>query len=91
MKVADEYRNFHVDVSQFGVAAYQVNVDSGIAVIQECAHATNDSQVVLSFESSPIPLPDYISKAAGCKLTSLDMLTKLPTTVEMRHTATISK
>ena len=78
MKVADEYRNFHVDVSEFGVNAYRVKIDSGIAVVQECVHVTNDLHVVLSFESSPIPLPDYISTAAGCKLTSLDMLTNLP-------------
>ena len=78
MKVADEYRNFHVDISEFGVTAYRVKIDSGIAVVQECVHVTNDLHVVLSFESSPIPLPDYISTAAGCRLTSLDMLTNLP-------------
>ena len=78
MKVADEYRNFHIDVSDIGVTAYRVKIDSGIAVVQECVHATNDSHVILSFESSPIPLPDYISTAAGCKLTSLDMITNLP-------------
>ena len=78
MKVADEYGNFHVNVSEFGVTAYRVKVDSGIAVIQECVHVTNDLHVILSFESSPIPLLDYISTAAGCKLTSLDMLTNLP-------------
>ena len=61
MKVADEYRNFHVDVSEFGVTAYRVKVDSGIAVIQECVHVTNDLHIILSFESSPIPFPDYIS------------------------------
>ena len=69
---------FHVDVSEFGVTAYRVKIDSGIAVVQVCVHVTNDLHVVLSFESSPIPLPDYISTAAGCKLTSLDMLTNLP-------------
>ena len=47
-------------------------------MVQECVHVTNDLHVVLSFESSPIPLPDYITTAAGCKLTSLDMLTNLP-------------
>ena len=50
MKVADEYRNFHVDVSEFGVTAYRVKIDSGIAVVQECVHVTNDLHVVLSFE-----------------------------------------
>ena len=78
MKVADEYRNFHVDVSEFGITAYRVKIDSGIAVVQECVHVTNDLHVILSFESSSIPLPDYISTAAGCKLNSLDMLTNLP-------------
>ena len=91
MKVADEYRNFHVDVSEFGVTAYRVKIDAGITVIQDCVHVTSDLHVILSFESSPIPLPDYISTSAGCKLTSLDMPTNLSNTVEMRHTTTISK
>ena len=78
MKVSDEYRNFHVDISEFGVTVYRVKIDSGIAVVQECVHITNDLHVVLNFESSLIPLPDYISTAAGCKLTSLYMLTNLP-------------
>ena len=49
MKVADECRNFHVDVSEFGVTAYRVKIDSGIAVVQECVHVTNDLHVILSF------------------------------------------
>ena len=36
LKVADEYRNFHVDVSEFGVTAYRVKIDSRIAIVQEC-------------------------------------------------------
>ena len=59
MKVADDYRNFHIDVSDIGVTAYRVKIYSRITVVQECV--TNDSHVILSFESSPIPLPDYIS------------------------------
>ena len=47
MEVADEYRNFHVDVSEFGVTAYRVKIDSGIAVVQECVHVTNDANVSL--------------------------------------------
>ena len=37
-----------------------------------------DLHVKLSYEGSPVPLPEYISSSKGSKITSLDMLTNLP-------------
>ena len=34
--------------------------------------------IKLSFESSPVPLPEFITNSANCKITSLDMLINLP-------------
>lgn len=54
-----------------------MEIDSGIAQVRECIHITSDLHVKLSYQSSPIPLPDYIAKSAASKITSLDMLTNL--------------
>ena len=46
--------------------------------MKECIHITSKLHVKLIFQSSSIPLPDYITKSANSKITSLDMLTNLP-------------
>ena len=73
-----EYRDLHTDISDDSITAYRVVICSGIATIQECIHIDNNLHVKLSFEGCPIPLPGYIDRAKGSRLTSLDMLTNLP-------------
>ena len=65
-------------MTDFGLTAYRIQIDSGIAKVKECIYIDNELHVKLSFEGLPIPLPEYITNSARCKLTSLDMLTNLP-------------
>ena len=53
-------------------------ISSGIATVKECIHIDGNLNVKLSYEGSPLPLPNYIDQAEGSRLTSLDMLTNLP-------------
>ena len=73
-----EYRDLHTDISDDSITAYRVVICSGIATIQECIHIDSNLHVKLSYEGCPIPLPRYIDRAKGSRLTSLDMLTNLP-------------
>ena len=78
INTAREYQNFTHCITESGVTAYRVEINSGIAQVKECIHITSDLHVKLSFQSCPIPLPDYIAKSVNSKITSLDMLTNLP-------------
>ena len=78
INTAREYQNFTHCITESGVTTYRVEINSGIAQVKECIHITSDLHVKLSFQSSSIPLPDYIAKSANSKITSLDMLTNLP-------------
>ena len=78
ISTAREYQNFTHCITESGVTTYRVEIDSGIAQMRECIHITSDLHVKLSFQSSPIPLPDFIAKSVTSKITSLDMLTNLP-------------
>ena len=78
IKISKEYNNFQIDVSDNSVTTYRVVISSGIATVKECIHIDGKLNVKLSYEGSPIPLPSYIDRAEGSRLTSLDMLTNLP-------------
>ena len=78
LKIAKEYSEFQIDVSDNSVTSYRVVIYSGIATVKEYIHIDSSFHIKLSYEGCPIPLPDYISCTEGYKLTSLDMLTNLP-------------
>ena len=60
------------------VVQHIVVISSVVATVKECVHVDSNLHVKLSYEGCPIPLPGYIDRAKGSKLTSLDMLTNLP-------------
>ena len=53
-------------------------INSWVATVKECVHDDSNLHVKLIYEGCPIPLPGYIDRAEGSKLSSLDMLTDLP-------------
>ena len=52
-------------------------ISSRITTVNECIHVDHNFHVKLSYVYQ-IPLPEYIDRAEGSKLTSLDLLTNLP-------------
>ena len=78
IKQSEEYRDFQVYTSADSITSYRVVICSGIAIVKECIHIDSNLTVKLSYEGCNIPLPSYIARAEGSKLTSLDMLTNLP-------------
>ena len=78
IKTSKEYNDYQIDVSNNSVTTYRIVISSGIATVKECIHIDGDLNVKLSYEGSPLPLPNYIDRAEGSRLTSLDMLTNLP-------------
>ena len=78
LKKSPEYQNFTLHLTEDSVTAYHLVIDAGIARIRECVSIDKTFHVRLIFECSPIPLPEYIDRAAGSKLTSLFLLENLP-------------
>ena len=60
IKTVNEYRNFTHCISECSITTYRVEISSGIAQVKESIHITSDLHVKLSFESSPVPLPDLL-------------------------------
>ena len=78
IKHSEEYKDFHFDVSNNNITTYRIVICSGIATVKECIHIDDNLNFKLSYEGCHIPLPNYIDRAEGSRLTSLDMLTNLP-------------
>ena len=78
IKISKEYNDYQIDVSNNSVTTYRIVISSGIATVKECIHIDGNLNVKLSYEGSPLPLSNYIDRAEGSRLTSLDMLTNLP-------------
>ena len=49
-----------------------------MASVKECITIYTDYHLKLSYDGSPIPLPNYIQETTGHKLTHLDVLENLP-------------
>ena len=78
IKQSKEYSDLQLEICNDCITAYRVVISSGVATVKECVHVDSNLHVKLSYEGCPIPLPGYIDRAEGSKLTSLDMLTDLP-------------
>ena len=78
IKQSKEYSDLQLEISNDCITAYRVVISSGVATVKECVHVDSNLHVKLSYEGCPIPLPGYIDRAEGSKLTSLDILTNLP-------------
>ena len=74
---AEEYKGFTFVITEVGITAYCLNINSGLATVKECIHIDCDLHVQLSYEGVSLPIPGYICKQSG-KLHSLDLLTNLP-------------
>ena len=78
IKHSEEYKDFQFDVSNNNITTYRIVICSGIATVKECIHIDDNINVKLSYEGCHIPLPNYIDRAEGSRLTSLNMLSNLP-------------
>ena len=78
LKKSPEYQDFTFHSTEDSITAYHLVIDAGIARIKECISINKAFRVTLSFEGSPVPLPEYIARATGSKLTHLYLLENLP-------------
>ena len=78
LKQAPEYVDFKLHIEENFVTAYNLAICSGVASVKECITIYIDFRVQLSYEGSPIPLPNYIQESTGHKLIHLDALENLP-------------
>ena len=78
LKKSPEYKDFTFCSTEDSITAYHLVIDAGIARIKECISINKAFRVTLSFEGSPVPLPEYIDRATGSKLTHLYLLENLP-------------
>ena len=78
LKKSPEYQDFTFRSTEDSITAYHLVIDAGIARIKECISIDKAFHVTLSFEGSPVPLPEYIDRATGSKLTHLYLLENLP-------------
>ena len=81
LKQATEYVDFKLHIEETFVTAYNLVICSGVASVKECITIYKDFHVQLSYEGSPIPLPNYIQKSTGHKLTHLLMCSKIYQTI----------
>ena len=77
LRKSPEYRDFTMHIAQDSVTAYHLVIDAGITRVKECISIDTNFHIRLSYEGSPIPLPDYIDRTAGSKLTHLYPLDNL--------------
>ena len=78
IKQSNEYSDLQLEIINDCITAYRVVMSSGVATVKECVHVDSNLYVKLNYASCPIPLPGYIDRTEGSKLTSLDMLANLP-------------
>ena len=78
LKKSPEYKDFTFCSTEDSITAYHLVIDAGIARIKECISINKAFRVTLSFEGFPVPLPEYIDRATGSKLTHLYLLENLP-------------
>ena len=74
----DEYKSFIHTLTETNFTIYRANIQSGIAQFKECIDISIDLHANLSYEGSPVSLPEYITSSKDSKITSLDMLDNLP-------------
>ena len=78
LKKSPEYQDFTFRSTEYSITAYHLVIDAGIARVKECISIDKAFHITLSFEGSPVPLPEYIDRATGSKLTHLYLLENLP-------------
>ena len=78
LRQAPEYVDFKLLIEEEFVTAYHLVICSGVASVKECITIYTDFHLKLSYDGSPIPLPNYIQETTGHELTHLDVLENLP-------------
>ena len=74
LRQAPESVDFKLHIEEEFVTAYHLVICSGVASVKECITIYTDFHLKLSYDGSPIPLPNYIQETTGHKLTHLDIL-----------------
>ena len=77
MKKSPEYQDLTFNSTEDSITAYHIVINARIARIKVFISFDKAFHVRLSFEGYPIPLPEYIYRAAGSKLNHLYLLENL--------------